>query len=316
MSHFALKHKILIFTLFISVASCNKPVEPPKPSVEKVVPKTFAAPSEAGAAILAAAQSGDRAALLEIFGPGGEEILFTGDAARDKASLQDFVTAYMRMNRWGKIKAGGQTLYIGADNYAFPIPLGQNPSGQWYFDTAAGKDEILARRIGKNELTAITACQALAASEKQYFTQTHDGGTVKQYAQKFVSDPGKQNGLYWLATEGRSSPLDELGDFGKSLASNTGDQPPLFNGYQYRILTRPDDLMKGKMTRGFTILAYPSEYRNSGLMTFIIAKDGVVYQKDLGVKTGEVALAMTEFDLADGWSPALPHTGNALRAQR
>lgn len=316
MSHFISNHKILTFTLLVSLASCNKPVESPKPSVEKVVPKNFASPSEAGAALLAAAQSGDRAALLEIFGPGGEEILFSGDAARDKASLQDFATAYERMNRWGKIKAGGQTLYIGADNYAFPIPLGQSPSGQWYFDTAAGKDEILARRIGKNELTAITACQALAASEKQYFTQAHDGGTVKQYAQKFVSDPGKQNGLYWLAAEGRPSPLDDLGDFGKSVASNTGDQPPLFNGYHYRILARPSDLVNGKMTRGFAILAYPAEYRNSGIMSFIIAKDGAVYQKDLGEKTGEVALAMTDFNLADGWSPAVPHTGNALRAQR
>jgi hypothetical protein len=316
MSYLASKHKILIFALLISLASCNKPVQPSKPSAEIAVPKTFASPSEAGAALLAAAQSGDRAALLEIFGPGGEEILFTGDAARDKVSLQDFVTAYMRMNRWGKIKAGGQTLYIGPDNYAFPIPLGQNRSGQWYFDTAAGKDEILARRIGKNELTAITACQALAASEKQYFTQTHDGGTVKQYAQKFVSDPGKKNGLYWLATEGRPSPLDELGDFGKSVASNTGDQPPLFNGYHYRILTRPSDLVNGKMTRGFAILAYPAEYRNSGITTFIIVKDGAVYQKDLGEKTGEIALAMTDFSLADGWSPVVPRTGNALRAQR
>ncbi len=307
MSHFISNHKILTFTLLVSLASCNKPVESPEPSVEKVVPKNFASPSEAGAALLAAAQSSGRAALLEIFGPGGEEILFGGDAARDKASLQDFVTAYKRMNRWGKIKAGGQTLYIGADNYAFPIPLGQNPSGQWYFDTAAGKDEILARRIGKNELTAITACQGLAASEKQYFRQTHDGGTVKQYAQKFVSDPGKQNGLYWPAAEGRPNPIDELGDFGKSVASNTGDRPPLFDGYYYRILTKPG---------GFTILAFPAEYRNSGIMTFIVRKDGVVYQKDLGEKTGEVAPAITEINLADGWSRAVPHTGNALRAQR
>jgi Protein of unknown function (DUF2950) len=196
------------------------------------------------------------------------------------------------------------------------IPLGQNPSGRWYFDTAAGKDEILARRIGKNELTAITACQGLVGAQKQYFRQTHDGGTTKQYAQKFVSDPGKQNGLYWLAAEGRPSPLDGLGDFEKSVASITGDQPPLFNGYYYRILTRPSDLMNGKMTSGFTILGYPAEYRNSGIMTFIIGKDGVVYQKDLGEKTGEVALAMTGFDLADGWGPAVPPTGNALRAQQ
>jgi len=316
MSHFISNHKMLTVALLVSLASCNKPVEPSKPLVEKVVPKNFASPSEAGAALLAAAQSGDRAALLEIFGPGGEELLFTGDAARDKTSLEDFVTAYTRMNRWGKIKAGGQTLYVGADNDAFPIPLGQNSSGRWYFDTAAGKDEILARRIGKNELTAIMACQALADSENQYFRQTHDGGTVRQYAQKFVSDPGKQNGLYWPATNGRPGPLDELGDFGKSVASNTGDQPPLFNGYYYRILTKPSELANGKMTGGFTILAYPAEYRNSGIMAFIVGRDGVVYQKDLGDKTGELAKALNEFNLADGWSPAVPHSGNALRAQR
>ena len=313
MSRLASKHKILIFALLISLASCNRPVEPSKPverskpAAEKVVPKTFTSPSEAGAALLAAAQSGDRAAWLAIFGPDGEEILFTGDVVRDKASLADFVASYTRMNRWGKIKAGGQTLYIGADNYAFPVPLDQNPSGQWYFDTAAGKDEILARRIGKNELTAIAACEATAASQKKYFSQIHDDRTVHEYAQKFVSDPGKENGLYWPATEGRPSPLDELGDFGKVIAVNAGDQPPLFNGYYYRILTKP-----GR----FAILAYPAEYRNSGIMTFVIGKDGVVYQKDLGEKTGEVALAMMEFNLADGWSPAVSQSGNALRAQR
>ena len=307
MSNLASKHKILIFALLISLASCNRPVERSKPAAEKVVPKTFASPSEAGATLLAAAQSGDRAALLAIFGPAGEEVLFTGDPALDKASLGDFVTEYIRMNRWGMIKAGGQTLYIGPDNYAFPVPLGQDSSGQWYFDTAAGKDEILARRIGKHELTAIAACEAIAGSQKQYFSQTHDGGRVKQYAQKFVSDPGKQNGLYWPATEGRLSPLDELGDFAKAVAGNAGDQPPLFNGYFYRILTKPGS---------FAILAYPAEYRNSGIVTFIVGKDGVVYQKDLGEKTGEVALTMTEFNLDDGWAPAVPHTDNALRAQR
>jgi hypothetical protein len=313
MSHLASKHKILILALLISPASCNrpvehsKPIESSKPAAEKVVPKTFSSAYEAGDALLAAAQSGDRAALLAIFGPDGEEVLFTGDPARDKANLDHFVTAYTRMNRWGRIKAGGQALYVGPDNYAFPVPLGQNPSGRWYFDTAAGKDEILARRIGKDELTAIAASESIADSQKQYFKQTHDGRTVKQYAQKFVSDPGKQNGLYWPATEGRLSPLDELGDFAKVVASNPGGQPPLFDGYYYRIVAKPG---------GFTILAFPAEYRNSGIMTFIVGKNGVVYQKDLGEKTGEVALAMTEFNLADGWSPAMPHTGNTLRAQR
>ncbi len=236
---------------------------------------------------------------------------------QDGANLRDFVDAYKRMNRWGQIKAGGQTLYIGPDNYAFPVPLAQNSSGRWYFDTAAGKDEILARRIGKHELTAIAACEATANAQKQYLSRSHDGDKVKQYAQKFASDPGKHNGLYWPATEGQAaSPLGQLGDFGKVVASNTGDHPPLFKGYYYRILTRPSDLVNGKMTGGFAILAYPAEYRNSGLMTFIVGKDGAVYQKDLGESTGEVASAMTEFNPADGWSPAVPHVGTASRAQQ
>jgi len=312
MSHLALKHRILIFTLITGLASCGKPV---KPSAEKGSAKTFASPSDAGAALLAAVRSGDRTALLEIFGPDGEQILFTQDSEQDKASRRYFIDAYTRMNRWGRIKAGGQTLYIGADNYAFPVPLGQHSSGQWYFDTAAGKDEIVARRIGKGELTAIAACEATVNAQKRYMSQAHDG-KVRQYARKFVSDPGKQNGLYWPVADGRvESPLGQFGDFTKVIASNTGDQIPLFSGYYYRILTPPSDQVNGKANPSFAILAYPSEYRNSGIMTFIVGPDGAVYQKDLGEKTGEVALSMTEFK-PEGWSPVVPHTGSAARTQQ
>ena len=299
MSHSVSKCKVLILTVLISLAACNKPVEISKPSAEKTVtgPKTFATPSEAGDALLAASQSGDRAALLAIFGPEGEEVLFTGDAARDKAALGDFVTAYTRMNRWGNIKAGGQILYIGEDNYAFPVPLGQDSSGRWYFDTAAGKDEILARRIGRAELTAMAALEALADAQREYLIQTKGAGKVKQYAAKFVSDPGTRNGLYWAVTEGQTaSPLDQLGDFVKAV-STAGDQSPRFNGYSYRILTKPG---------GFAILAYPSEYRQSGIMSFLVGKDGAIYEKDLGENTRELALGMSEFDTANGWSLAMP----------
>ena len=156
-------------------------------------------------------------------------------------------------------------------------------------------------------MSAIAACQATANAQKQYFSQTHEGGTAGQYARKFVSDPGKQNGLYWPVAEGQAaSPLGQFGDFAKAVASNTGDQPSLFNGYYYRVLAKPG---------GFTILAYPAEYRSSGIMTFAIGKDGEVYQKDLGDKTGDEALRMTEFNPADGWSPAVPSSGTAARAQ-
>jgi hypothetical protein len=209
------------------------------------------------------------------------------------------------MNRWGKLKAGGQILYVGADNLAFPVPLGQNASGRWYFDTAAGKDEILARRIGRGELTAIAALQAIANAQKQYVSQTHARG-ASPYAQKFVSDPGTKNGLYWPATEGQPiSPLGQYGDFAKAVAA-AGDHPPLFNGYYYRVIAKPGD---------FAILAYPAEYRNTGIMTFVVRKDGKVYQKDLGEKTGDIAMSLTEVTFSDGWSPVAAHTGMAARAQ-
>ena len=173
MSHLLSTYRVLILAVLISLVSCSKSVKPPAErttsSTEKAAPagpKTFASPAEAGAALLAAAQSGGRDAWLAIFGPDGADVLFTGDPAQDRTNMRDFVTAYSRMNRWGQIKAGGETLYIGPDNYAFPIPLGQDASGRWSFDTAAGKDEILARRIGQDELTAITASEAAANAQK------------------------------------------------------------------------------------------------------------------------------------------------------
>ena len=258
--------------------------------------QTFASPEAAGAALYHAAQSGNQSALLAIFGPDGKELLFTGDPNRDRQQLQDFAAAYRQMNRWGKIKAGGQTLYLGADNYAFPIPLGQTPAGQWYFDTAAGKDEILARRIGKNELAAIQACQAAAGAQRQFQEENH------AYASKFSSDPGKHDGLYWPAAEGKTqSPMGQLGDFGKIVGSGSGAP---FKGYYYRMVARPN---------GFAILAYPARYRDSGMMTFLVTEDGTVYQKDLGEKTAELAAALANASPADGWTRVTTDTGTASR---
>jgi DUF2950 family protein len=249
--------------------------------------KTFASPSEAGKAFVDAARSGDQAALLAIFGPDGKDVLFSGDPAKHQNALRTFVAAYETMNRWGKINGGGQMLYVGAENFQFPVPLLQNSSGRWYFDSAGGADEILARRIGRNELVAMAATAALARAQQQYFTGTHASGDVKQYAQQFVSDDGKQ--------------LSQLGDFA---------QP--FNGYHFRILTKQGDTAKGgakdyivngKMTRGFAILAYPAVYQNSGIMSFLVGPDGIVYEKDLGPKTADTAVALTEYNPGDGWKP-------------
>jgi hypothetical protein len=309
---FGFRMSLTLLSTLSLLASCNNPE---KATSEQAVQKTFASPADAGAALLDAAKSGDQSALLAIFGPDAKDVLFTGDPVKDKDSLQDFVAAYNQMHRWREIKVGGEMLYIGADNYPFPIPLGQK-SGQWSFDTAAGKDEILARRIGKDELTAITACGAISHAQQLYFSQTHDGDKVKQYAQRFVADQGKQNGLYWPVPEGQSpSPLGSLGDFAKAAGyTNAGDKPQPFDGYLFRILTRQGDkapggpqdfIVNGKMTRGYAILAYPAEYRNSGIMTFVIGKDGIVYQKDLGEKTTDLASALADYNPGDGWAPAI-----------
>ncbi|MGB2634888.1 MAG: DUF2950 family protein [Candidatus Acidiferrum sp.] len=293
--------------LSATFSSCGKTEKPASP---EIVQRTFASPEEAGAAFLQAANSGDQAALLAIFGPDGKTALFSGDAVKDKDNLQDFIAAYNQMHRWREIRVGGEVLYIGADNYPFPIPLGKNSAGQWTFDTAAGKDEILARRIGRDELTAIAASSAVAEAQAKYFAKQ------KQYAEKFISDEGKQNGLYWPVEAGQApSPLEGVRDFAKAAGyTNAGDKAQAFGGYYFKILTKQgagarggakDYLVNGKLTGGFALVAYPAEYRNSGIMTFVTGKDGVVYQKDLGEKTVDTAVAITEYDPGDGWNPAL-----------
>ena len=300
--------------LTLSIASCNKTGTTSAGSKE--VQRTFATPADASAAFVQAAESGDQAALLAIFGPDAKTDLFSGDPVKDNDNLQDFVAAYNQMHRWREIKAGGEILYTGADNYPFPIPLAQTHSGKWAFDSAAGKDEILARRIGKDELTAIAGCNGIADAERQYFSEKHDGDKTGQYAQKFVSDNGTQNGLYWPAPEGQPpSPFEVVRDFAKAAGyTNSGDKPQPYNGYYYRILTKQGDkapggakdyIVNGKMTGGFAAVAFPAEYRNSGIMTFIIGTDGIVYQKDLGEGTTEAATALTEYNPGDGWNPAI-----------
>jgi hypothetical protein len=297
----------VFLALIASLIACKRTTS------EKPVQKTFASPDNAGAAFFDAAKSGNQNALLEIFGPDAKDVLFSGDPVRDKDVLEGFVAAYTQMHRWREIKAGGEMMYIGADNFVFPIPLGKNPSGQWYFDTDAGKDEILARRVGQDELAAIAACAAIADAQTRYFSQTHDGDKMKQYAQKLVSDDGRQNGLYWPVAAGQTpSPLEGVRDFAQAAGyANAGVQTQPFNGYYFRLLARQGDkakggakdyIVNGKMTGGFAILAYPAEYRNSGVMAFIVGSDGILYQKDLGPNTTDVAGSLTEYNPGDGWT--------------
>ena len=201
---------------------------------------------------------------------------------------------------------------VGADNFPFPIPPKKNGEGKWFFDTAAGKDEILNRRVGRNELAVIDVSRALADAQTEYFSHPHNGET-KQYAAKFVSDPGTQNGLYWKAEDGQ--PASPLGPLAAAAASEGYTAQPeghtAFHGYYFRMLKGQGDkapggakdyLVNGRMTGGFAFVAYPAEYDNSGLMTFMMNQDGVLLEKDLGKTTTETATAMSVFDPDAGWT--------------
>lgn len=311
-----------LLALTIALASCSKTQKAAeKEASAQKAPQTFASPAEASAALFEAAKAGDKDKLLAIFGPGGNDVLFSGDPVQDKNNRELFLTAYSRMHRLDANEAGGEILYVGADNFPFPIPLKKNDAGKWYFDTAAGKEEVLARRIGNDELVAINVLGDIADAQNIYFNQAHGG--AKQYAQKFVSDPGQQNGLYWEVAEGQPpSPLGPLGDVAKALGYSRSEKPQPFQGYYYRMLTKQGgsakggerDFMKdGKLTGGFAVVAYPAKYGDSGIMSFMVGPDGLVYQKDLGEKTGDTAVAMAEFN-PEGWAaltvqPLQPPTG-------
>jgi Protein of unknown function (DUF2950) len=267
--------------------------------------KTFASAEEASSALVAAAQNNDEKAMLEILGPSGKEIVSSGDDAQDAENRANFVRRYQEMHRLMREPDGTTTLYIGPENWPTPIPL-VNKGSAWYFDTEAGKKEILFRRIGRNELSAIRVCQELVAAEKDYSMQ-HD-----EYAQKVVSDEGQHNGLFWKTAESESpSPIGPL--VAAAVADGSAKTLTPYRGYYYRILTRQGKsspggaksyIVNGKMTDGFALLAYPAEYGSSGVMTFMVDEDGVVYQKDLGAKTEALAKAMKEYNPGPGWEKA------------
>jgi hypothetical protein len=290
----------------IPLAACHKS--------DKPLIKTFATPDEAANALITAAKSGNQAALTEIFGPDSKDLMSSGDAVQDNNDCDGFVARYGTMHRWRNLGDGAQMLLVGADNFAFPIPLRKNASGQWFFDTAAGKDEVLNRRVGRNEIAVIEVCEAAADAQAEYFSEAHDGATTKQYAQKFLSDPGKHNGLYWQSPEGQpQSPLGPLAAFATAEGySAKPDAHMPFHGYYFHLLKgqgsnapggSKDYLVDGKMVGGFAFVAYPAEYGNSGVMTFMINQDGVLLQKDLGKSTTEAATAMTRFDPDPSWKP-------------
>lgn len=269
--------------------------------------KTFSSPGEASNALVTALQDNDDKAMLDLLGPEGKHIVSSGDETEDAHNRADFVRAYRQMHRLVKEPDGVTTLYIGAKNWPTPIPLVEK-THRWYFDTEAGKKEILFRRIGRNEISTIRVCEELVTAQGEF--RRSQGGA---YAERIMSDAGQRNGLYWPAAAGEpQSPIGPLVASAVSEGYTSGkeiSQTP-YRGYYYRILTRQGThapggaknfIVNGKMTEGFAFVAYPAEYRSSGVMTFIVGSDGIVYAKDLGQKTESLAAAMGQYDPGTGW---------------
>lgn len=268
--------------------------------------KTFSSAEDASHALVTAAQGNDEKAMLDILGSDGKQIVSSGDEAEDAESRANFVKKYQEMHRLVKEPDGSTVLYIGAENWPTPIPLVSKGSA-WYFDTEAGKQEILYRRIGRNEMSAIRVCQELVAAQKEYSADHNN-----EYAQKIFSDEGQHNGLYWKSSGDHLSPIGPLvaAAVTESYASSKDSVLTPYRGYYYRVLTHQGKearggakgyIVNGKMTGGFAFVAYPAEYRLSGVMTFVVNEDGVVYQKDLGKKTEVLAKRIKDYNPNSTW---------------
>ena len=281
--------------------------------VKQVKQKSFQSPEEAVKTLFDAAKAGDTKEMLAIFGPAGKEVISSGDEVADKAARERFVKAYEAMNKLEKETDKKVTLIVGNHDWPYPVPVVKKGE-TWIFDTMAGKEELLNRRIGRNELNTIKVCLAYVDAQREYALKDRDSDKLLEYAQKFRSTEGKKDGLYWPAKEGEEqSPLGELA--AKAVKEGytqrkPGQGPQPYHGYYYKILKAQgrnaaggayDYVVKGSMIGGFALVGYPAEYGTSGVMTFIVNHDGVVYQKDLGNETAKIASAMTKFDPDKTW---------------
>ena len=271
----------------------------------------FNTPNAAVDALVGAAKSGDAKAILAVLGPDGQAIVSSGDPVADSNTREKFVAEYDAKHAIEPEGDGTQTLIIGDDDWPFPIPL-VNKAGEWQFDTGAGLDEILRRRVGRNELSVIQVARAYVQAQNEYAELDPAGLGRGVYSQRIVSHPGKKDGLYWPTAEGQTpSPLGELAAQASAEGYKPGKGPIPYHGYYYRILTRQgagapggayDYLVKGKMRGGFALLAFPAEYGNSGIMTFMVNHDGTVFEKDLGPKTVKLARKIESFAPDQSWT--------------
>jgi len=277
---------------------------------------TFKSPQAAVDALLAAAAKSETGDLLAVLGPDGKDVVSSGDETADRAGRDALLAAAKEKTVLLTTTKTRVFLTMGPDAWPFPIPIVKGPRG-WFFDTAAGREELLSRRIGRNELRAIALCQAFVTAEREYAGVAHDGASTGVYAQKMLSSEGKHDGLYWPSKTGEpESPLGPLAAEATTegyevKASASGPRP--FHGYFFKVLraqgaNAPGGARSyaadGKMTGGFALVAWPAEYRVSGVMTFVVNQNGIVFQKDLGEKTADGAKAIDRFDPDLTWKPA------------
>ena len=272
--------------------------------------QTFKTPEEAATALVNAAKSGDSKSIVTVLGPDGEDIVSSGDEVADAATRAKFIAAYDAKHTIAMEGDSKAIMVVGPDDFPLPIPLVRK-DGLWRFDTAAGREEILFRRIGENELDAIQSALAYVDAQDEYAEKDRTGAGVNTYAQRIISQPGKKDGLYWPTSQGEPpSPLGELVAEATKQGYRVGAGRSPFHGYYFKILTKQgaaaaggelEYIVNGKMIGGFALVAYPAEYRNSGVMTFIVNHAGTVFQKDLGPNTTQVAERMTAFNPDKTW---------------
>jgi type II secretory pathway pseudopilin PulG len=276
--------------------------------------KSFASPEEAAKELAAAVKNGDSKAMLAILGSDAKSLIQSGDAVADRTGRERFVKNYEESNKLDKAGESKAVLSTGKDDWPFPIPIVKNDAG-WRFDTKAGKQEVLNRRIGRNELAVMQVAQAYADAQREYYLRNTQNDKMLQYAQKFVSAKGKRDGLYWPAkADEPPSPLGPLMAQVRAKGYAPGEtdagKPAPYYGYHYRILKAQgpdarggayDYVVRGKMFGGFALLAYPAGYGSSGVMTFIVSHEGVVYEKDLGPGTAGAAQKIARFNPDKSW---------------